>query len=220
MKTYIKLFLLLFSIGFTTNSIAQEKTQSDYPRYTIAVQPFYLLNGGLRVDFEKQLGNSKRWLQANISGFYLPHKDESSSTWETMNSDYDPFCKLNGLGIGFAYKSFFYRPSLYYSAGVSYTHYRVTYSDFDYFEFEEDGLKYYEYFQADHRQIFNKLTASLCLGIQSDVRKKMFFDTYLGIGFSHSFYDDRKRNYNDNVLGYGYRGFHVTGGVRIGFGIK
>ncbi|MFV0417625.1 MAG: hypothetical protein ACK5KT_02675 [Dysgonomonas sp.] len=217
MNRYMKRAVLFFFVIVATSIHAQYKNNMDnYPKYTIAVQPFYLLNGGLRFDFEKQLNSPKNWLQLSISGYHLPYQNSNWDWWETPNSNYDPISKLNGLGAGAAYKSIFYSTSVYYSAGLSYTHYRVTYSGADYHKFVEDGLTYYEYYRSDQKQIFNKLTASLCLGIQSTLNNLGFFDAYLGLGYSHSFYDASKRAFDDNQFGYGYRGLHVTGGVRFG----
>lgn len=217
MNRYLKQAVLFILVIVATGIHAQyTNNMENYPKYTLAVQPFYLDNGGLRFDVERQLNNPKNWLQLSISGFYLPHKNNRIEYWKTSNSDYESFNKLNGLGTGLAYKSIFYSTSLYYSAGLSYTHYRVTYSDSNYHRFMEDGLTFYEYYQSNQRQIFNKLTGSLCFGVQSSLNRIFFIDAYLGLGYSYSFYDEKKKPFNDNMYGYGYRGLHVTGGVRFG----
>lgn len=218
MNTYFKLIILILCLGFVSNANAQKKklNMDNFPKYTLAIQPFYMYNGGLRLDFEKQLDNPRNWLQLNIAGYYLPMRENSYEYWETPNSDFDNFSGLKGGGIGAAYKSIFYGTGIYYSAGLNYAHYRVSYPSFEFVKYQEDGLTFYEGRETTINQIFNKFTSSLCIGVQSSLNRTFFFDTYLGLGYSYSFYDKNKWAMNDNPWSFGHRGFHLTGGIRFG----
>ncbi len=215
---------IILSIILPYHAIAQKpeivkrNSIENYPKYTIAWQPFHMFDGKLKLDFEKQLNSPKNWLQISLSGSYLSMKAPlyNSYSWSTFQSNFDDFSKLNGFGGGIAYKSIFYSTCFYYSIGVNYAHNRVRYYDYDYFPYIEDDLSFYEYRKNLQRQIFNKLSTSICLGIQSNLNRTFFFDVYLGFGYSHSFYDESKRAFDDESLGFGYRGVFPSGGVRLG----
>lgn len=218
MNTYFKLIMLTLCLGFLSNANAQKKkpNMDDYPKYTLAVQPFHMFNGGLRLDFEKQLDSPKNWLQLSVSGYYLSHKNNSWDYWETPNSNFDKFSGLKGGGINAAYKSIFYGTSVYYSAGLGYTHYRVSYPGFEFIKYQEDGLTFYEGRETSANQNFNKISSNLCIGFQSRLNSTFFFDIYLGLAYSHSFYDKNKLAFDENPWGFGYSGLHFTGGLRFG----
>lgn len=218
MKIHYKLILLLCFTISALNAMAQKQDGAEkLPKYTISTEIFTLASGGLRLDFEKQLSSPKDWLQIHVNGYYLPYRNNKWDSWETLQSDSEPIDKLNGAGFGIAYKSFFYKDIIYYRAGVSYNHYRVKYSGYDYISFVEDGLTYYTYEEREWKQVFNKILPSLSLGIQSSLSNKIFFDAYAGVAYSASFYDKDKYAFDDNIFGYGYRGVTMTGGIRVGF---
>ncbi|MBB4035693.1 hypothetical protein GGR21_001588 [Dysgonomonas hofstadii] len=222
MKIHIKrtVFILLLSLSGSLmgQEVKKRNTLEGYPKYTIAVQPFHLMNGTLKLDFETQLKSPKNWLQLSISGSYLGTRDMYSSnySWSTFNSDFNDFSGLKGFGLGAAYKSIIYSTWLYYRAGVAYDHYRVKYPGFGYFPYIEDGLTYYEYHWTQQKQIFNKLSSSICIGMQSHFSNVLFFDAYIGIGYAYSMYDKDKRSFEEGMYGFGRRGAFLAGGVRIG----
>ena len=45
-------------------------TDEDYSKYTLAIQPFSLVNAGMRIDFEKRLRNKDEMLQLSLMGNY------------------------------------------------------------------------------------------------------------------------------------------------------
>jgi len=222
MKIYFELtvFILLLALSgsLAGQEVKKRNSLEGYPKYTIAVQPFHLMNGTLKLDFETQLKSPKNWLQLSISGSYLPKKDiyRAEYSWSNFNSDFNDFTGLNGFGVGAAYKSIIYSTWLYYSVGASYSHYRVRYAGYGYFPYIEDGLTYYEYYPAQQKQIFNKLSSSVCLGMQSHFSNTLFFDVYIGIGYAHSMYDENKRSFEEGMYGFGRRGTFLAGGLRIG----
>lgn len=223
MKKHISLILLiLFIISSGTidgQEIKKRNSIENYPKYTIAIQPWHLINGTLKIDFETQLNSPKNWLQVTVSGSYLKKKDlyPSGSLWSTFNSDFDDFHGLSGFGTGVAYKSIFYPTWFYYSIGVNYAYYNVHYPSYGFHPYVEDGLTYYDYYRRLEKQTFNKLSSSLCIGMQSNLNSDVFFDIYIGIGYAYSIYDKNKRAFDENIYGFGRRGTFFAGGVRFGF---
>lgn len=221
-KTILKIFTLAISLLAGPLLIAQDTIS--YPQYTVAIQPFYLADGGLRFDFEKQLGSPKQWLQLGIAGYYLSDKSNNPGDyWETISSGGDNIMSLKGAGIWINRKAFI--PSsrfVYISGGLSYKYLDVGYTGRGYIPYIEDGMQFYEYSDYKDNQVFNKVTGSLCLGLQTSLRYRIILDTYLGLGYTYSFYDEDKPSFNHDMFGYGYRGVTLIGGIRLGvtFGRK
>ena len=209
--------LMLTIIGTCSLKAQTNSAEDNSEKYIIAVQPFLLMNGGLRVDFETRLKNPKSWLQVSLTGYRLPYyNDDEWGGWENFNSDFDLFRELKGLGIGGAYKYLLYKDIFYASAGLSYTYFEVTYQGGYYNPYQEDGLTFYEYSRTDRRQYFNKLYSNICVGLQTYLSNALYGDAYIGLGYSYSFYDKEKAAFDDSIFGYGRRGLTVAGGVRIG----
>lgn len=201
----------------TLNPDAKGEIRKDgLPRYTIAVQPLILSNGGLKIDFEKRLKQSKNWLQLGLTGFYRPRYKGDHDGWENFNSDFDPLNKYNGFGVDVNFKHFFGSNFFWWSAGLGYTYHEVYYNTWGYDSYKEEGLTFYEYVEKEQRQVFNKVYPNISIGIQSSLRRLFFIDAFLGLGYAHSFYDKGKRAFDDNMFGYGFRGMRCHGGVRIG----
>jgi len=208
MKKNLLMFLCLFACCLVN---AQRKN-------TVALQPLYVFNGGLRLDVERQLASPSHWLQLSISGYYLPNQDDFYESWITSNSDFEEFNLLKGIGAGLAYKYFFYSNLLYSMPAISYNYYEVGYNGYGYFPYMEDGLTKYEYRLKDSNQYFNKLNGSLSAGFQTPLTRAFFFDCYLGIGYSYSSYKKDRIVFNkDNIFGFERRGLTVTTVIRLGF---
>jgi hypothetical protein len=198
------------------------------PRYAVSVEPFYLFNGGLRLNVEKRL-TPKEWLELNITGYHLPHSDirEDNFLWwsyeegghVTSNSDFTRFSGLNGFGIGGTYKYYFHS-TCFVSTNASYSYYDVEYPDWDYYPYKEDGLTFYEYELNSKHQNFNKLSGNVCIGVRSFFRHTFVLEFYGGVGYAYSFYNENKKSYDETVFGFGRRGFHPVFGMKVGFNIK
>jgi hypothetical protein len=222
-KFIVFLGLFLFSGLIRLNAQEQEKP---LPRYAVSIEPFYLYNGGLRLNIEKRL-DPKKWIELNITGYWLPYseiKDGYSSWadrggWYTSNSDFNEFTKLNGFGLGGTYKYYFYS-TCFLSAGASYTYYGVQYEDRIFSKYMEDGLPFYEYGLQNINQQFQKVTGNACIGAHSFFRHTYSMEFYGGIGYAHSFYDKDKRHFDETVFGFGHIGLYPMFGFKIGFNIR
>lgn len=229
MKT-LKILLLVVALTVSTSfASAQEEYSREYvlPKYTIAVQPLYLFNGGLRADFEKQLDSPGKWLQFHVSGFILPEKEIDyqnyrthyyyyDNSWGTFNSNFNDILGLYGFGLGSAYKYLFKHSSFYFSAGLNYNFYNVTYANYGLESFVEDGMTFYEYRYSPAVQNFHKFRPNANIGIQSSLSNLVFYDFYIGLGYAYSLYDKSKKAFDSTIFGYGYRGLTISGGFRIG----
>ena len=222
------LFILLcFCYLFPWSEVnAQDKQKM--PQYAVSVEPLHLINGGLRLNLEKK-GDQNDWLEMSLTGYLLPHRDMQAihrNWWDqdiggysTANTDFDWISGLHGLGAGAAYKHYFPGTHCMISTGLSYNWYNVEYPGYDFQRYVEDGLPLYHYTLIYEHQSFQKLAVHVTGGIRTFFRHKFFMEFYGGIGYTHSFYDSNKRNFNDTMFGYGYRGVYLTAGVKIGLNL-
>jgi len=225
---YRKIFIVLLLCCLCPAVCLQAQTKEEKTaQYAFSFEPAHLYNGGFRVNLEKQL-RSTDWIELNLTGYYLPHKDAEvtdsyyywgGNSYMTSNSDFDSFLGLAGLGIGITYKSFFHRNLRVYPA-FSYNWYNVEYAGYDYYSYNEDGLTFYDYKWADTKQSFHKLAAHVSLGVRSSLERSFFVEPYFGMGYAYSFYDKNKRHYNETMFGFGHRGLFLTAGIKLGFNIR
>jgi hypothetical protein len=187
------------------------------PRYAISLEPLYIANCGLRMNFEYRPAK-KHSLELSLMPYYFPGDDDDYGNI-IANSTFDDFYSLAGLGAGFGYKYYF--ASLFFiSPNISYTRYNVKYHGLEYNQFEEDGLKYYYYGKTLVKQSFDKFTACITLGSRTPYRRAFFIEYYAGIGLAHSIYDTNKKAYDELMFGYGYSGVYLTTGIKLAFNIR
>ncbi|MDR1624160.1 MAG: hypothetical protein LBS04_04215 [Tannerellaceae bacterium] len=220
------LLLTAVCILFPREAGAQNETEKTF-RHSLAVQPFYWLNNGFRIDYERQLTNPSHWLQLSAIGYYVEDENSLWNAW-WMQSDF-PLNEAWGAGLEVNYKYFplrnreyfpFRSREVYVSGGLSSSHFNVNYNteSIRYLSYVENGLTYYEpqWEQYETSQYFNRIGTNLCAGVQSRPTKRFLIDGYIGIGYIYSFYGKDKYPYNDsNKLSY--RGLTLTAGLRIGF---
>ena len=208
------------------------RKEGPLPKYTLAVQPLFLSNGGLKIDVERRLNSPDDWLYFSVSSYYRGKYDGRYDGrydrkydgehdgryygWENFNTNFTPVNRFHGYGLEMAYKRYFPRTKAYWSAGLSYTYHNVYYADWVYALFEKDGLIFCEYMETEVKQTFNKLLPNVCVGAMTSLHSRVFLDVYAGIGYSYSFYDKDKKPFNKSVFEYGYRGIRPLGGIRVG----
>ena len=184
------------------------------------MQPHYLFNGGLRVDFEKQI-KPKQWLLASVKGYYLPHTDFDDDTWWSFFTDnsYGDITGLNGFGIELGYKRTLLPRTdiLYLSGGLSYGYFDGQYYGTKYISYIENGLTFDEPRFGEINQYFNRLGANACFGIQTQPKHRFCVDGYIGIGYNYSFYNKNKQAFDEEMYTAGYRGLSLITGIRLGF---
>ena len=219
--------IILFLCILFNSSMLMAQTEVAKPRYAISLEPFYLCNGGLRLNLEKKL-QSNNWMEVNLSGYSLPHSDMQPSYSYgrdlgghlVSNADFTRISGLKGLGIGGSYKHYFYYPFFFVNSGINYTWYKVESPLYDYVLYQEDGLNYYDYTWTYKHQQFHKLTAQVALGLRTSSKYQFFLEHFVGLGYAYSFHDNNQPNYSKTMLGYGYRGLYLTIGLKIGLNIR
>ncbi|MDR3219872.1 MAG: hypothetical protein LBU22_13025 [Dysgonamonadaceae bacterium] len=215
---YIPLLFLCLQ-GLSGNLPAQT-AEKPLPRYGFSIEPLYLYNGGLRINAEKRL-TEKEWFELNITPYYLPlaEYDYDYGAWYTINSGFEYFSKLQGIGVGGSYK-YYFSPLFFINPGVSYTFYKVKYSDTDFYPYQEDGLTYYSFERRQLSQIFNKFNLSFYIGGRTPFKRSFFVEYFVGAGQSFSSYKSGKKTFDDTMFGFGYTGLYLTTGVKLGFNIR
>ncbi|MDR2129812.1 MAG: hypothetical protein LBP56_01360 [Odoribacteraceae bacterium] len=208
MKTLFKILSCGLLLAATLPASAQWE-----PRYTVAWQPFYAINGTARFDFEARI-KERKWLQASLFAHAVTNKEDEE--WVFLSGGED-LSRLRGMGLGLAYKYFFHR-WFYGSAGITYNNYRVRYTDDVIRSYREDGLTFHEYLtDQEVQQHFDKFSTSWTIGLQSTLRHVFFVDLFVGLGYAYSFYDEAKKPYDDGPFSFGHCGLFPTGGLRFGF---
>ncbi|MDR0505908.1 MAG: hypothetical protein LBH32_03690 [Dysgonamonadaceae bacterium] len=212
--------LLLSGIFLSMNA---QNPEIHLPRCAVSFEPLYLLNSGLRVNFEYR-STAEHAFELSLIPYYAKEIDEDTHDDLTIhhvnvNSGFREFNSLSGLGTGLGYKYYF--ASLFFiNPNISYTRYNVKYEGWEFKQFKEDGLTYYSYEQTLIKQPFDKFTVCMTLGGRSSYRHAFFVEYYAGIGLAHSIYDINKKKYNESMFGYGYSGIYLSTGIKIAFSIQ
>ncbi len=214
---------------------------SDIQRYTIAVNPFYLISGGLKFDFEYELKTGK-WIQTSLIGYYAPDRENENSYWwgdgygnnrYSFVSGFDNYYSMWGVGASALYKHVWSRRGWYYSTGITLEYFNVKQMRSGYKPYQEEGLAglyFYEASISPYAMSFVKPTATFNFGKHIAIAPVCFLDLYIGVGFSYSIYDQDKHfghisDYDgeiyyepeyDGMYGFARRGFVFNAGFRFG----
>ena len=222
-----KLFIIaLFMCCLFPSILLQAQTKKALPRHAISVEPLYLLNGGLRLNLEKKLSPTD-WIELNLTGYWLPHRDldpnyygdQHTGGYWISNADFHRISKLSGFGIGATYKYYLFSFFMI-NPSLSFTRYNVESSVYDFVPYKEDGLNFYEYIWTYKQRPFHRLTSQFTISLRTPSKNPFFLEHYVGFGYAYSFYDKSTLNYNQTMFGYGYRGYIITLGLKLGFNMR
>jgi hypothetical protein len=230
MKHY--LFLFLTALLAAGSLPAQEQAPKQRPaflrpvpeqsrRYTIAFELLSpnVLNNGIRLSFEKRIGQSRSWWQVAPSWHYLSY-DKQSVVWMVGNQDTEASIHgLKGAGLSVHYKLFFDTPEYFYcKGGAAWQFVNVAYAGREWGSYREDGLTFYTYEWVEKTQHLNNVGLQLSAGLQSSIkRNRLFIDAGVGVGYTHSFREAGKQAFDNHPYNFGYSGFLFLFDVRIGF---
>ena len=186
-------------------------------RYTIAIRPLYLLNNGIKLDFEFELPRKGSWLQIDgiirlntfDDNYYVSHCWEAGDNW---------FTKLNGFGIGAYYKTYFRANGWYYDIGVLLNYYGVDKPGIISENYVEDGLTFLRYDRKMIHWNFVKPSLNFNIGKQFALTQTLFLDVFGGIGYTYSIHSAETYKYfaSYDPRAFSYSGLYVSGGFRIG----
>jgi len=198
MKKYL-LLSLLFLLFFNVYPQEEKNKETIY-----SFLPQYLINRGIRIDIEKQIG-PRHYLQI-CPQFYLSEKDE-----DNFALDKNKFSYLIGGGLNIYHKIFtfedFKKYGLYLSYGLSYNYFNIEYIDYS----GEVGVSAVGN--------IHKVGGDLIIGYQFFFREVVSLDVFTGLGTRYSYMDagsaDTDR-FNTGYFGYNYTGNILLLGLRIG----
>lgn len=218
LKTYLKaqLIIVLFcSMAFL--STAQEESRS----VIISGVPQYVINRGLRIDFEKKLPMNRQWLILSPQ-YYMGWVDRTSDNFQTQNPTTDGD-SLFGFGLDISHKIFLVQRDLpkggYFSYGLSFNHFTLGYKEFSWVEVKENGLVFQVNKLTEFKDVINKFGFNTTIGIQGILVDYIIYDLYIGLGARYSFIQQGlpgSRDYNQYYWDYGYSGPLLLLGARIG----
>ncbi|MDR2388358.1 MAG: hypothetical protein LBD89_01040 [Tannerellaceae bacterium] len=208
--------VLLLCLLIHPRAEAQETLPKSY-KNTLAFQPLYWVNNGLRIDYERQLKTPAQWLQLSAIGYYVEGNDTFWTLWDTTRDIHNAW----GAGMEANYKYFPFGRIFYVSGGVSAARFVVKYDRIipGYTSYEEEGLRYWEplWESVDESQRFTRFGTNFYAGVQNRASHHFLIDVYAGFGRLYSLYD-KEKYYPDNDLNtLSYRGVSLTLGFRIGF---
>ncbi|MDR0726336.1 MAG: hypothetical protein LBF59_10080 [Prevotellaceae bacterium] len=210
--------VMTLSTGAAQNGYSLEERYPHLKKnYTIAVHPFYLFNGGMRLDLEKRIKHTPAWVQIGLIGHMLSRETGYYNHWALISGDEVNY--LLGGGLDLNYKRFLNKKeSFYFAGGCSYSHYNIEHTGKSLRSYTEDGLKYYTYDYGNLKKKIDKLGLSAFIGYQSP-RPTFLFDIFAGIGYRHSFRKDNDtESFNNSMVALGYKGTVFVAGIR--FGVK
>ena len=197
-------------------------------KFTFAMQPMQLFNSSLRYDFEFRLGKGPGWLQLGPAFYYVPdnnanyHYDRPYYYSNTFGLQRDePYSEAKGMGIDLNYKHFLdVRRSFYMAVGLSYARFDIQYWGQVWEDYIEDGLKYHTFVDGRHTQQIDRFGVNHFVGYQIPARSAFLFDVFGGYAVRFSSSDENKPAFDSYMFSYGYTGFLLTMGIRIGFGVR
>lgn len=193
-----KTILVLIVVLFITNLKAQD--EKNY-KNKIYIVPTYLINSGLKLDFEHQIGSSNaNWLVLGPQFYYKDIADREFRDFRGINEG-----NLLGGGIDISYKHFLSVNGLtgnsYYQIGLSSQHFKI----------EDTGSV------LEQSIVLNKLGSQFIIGYQLKDSERLCFDFYTGLGFRYTF--DKSENEMSNDFSQFSWDFGYTGPIFL-FGIK
>ncbi len=205
------------------NWLPEEETPQ---RFTIAVRPYQFFNSGFKADFEFELSTAGQWLQFSLAGYHKPQYDYYGPVtrynyryegWENLLSGYHPFEKMTGAGVGAAYKRMFSDNGWYWSAGMNFNFYDVSYKERGYYMFYEDDMQFFEETIQMERSQFYKLVFNVNIGKHFALSRNLFLDTYIGLGYERTFIGGYDTGSFNNMCAFGYSGLCFNSGLRLGW---
>jgi hypothetical protein len=190
-----------------------DKDKNHHARLTFAFQPTQmLLTQTFRTDAEIRLGKSRGWLQLGVN---VPFTTDV--IWD--DDDYDN-PSIKGVGLDLNYKYFLSR-YFYVAGGLSWNYYNISYDDWGWFKFKEDGVEYQEYKRSSFDQTINRFGFNTLCGFQKISRHGFLCDVYMGLTPQKGFFSHPdSRKFDSSIYSRGYTGCVFMFGIRIGSGVK
>jgi len=217
MKKYIVCLVVFFDIA--QFGLAQDNSSQapfDGFKQAVSIVPQYAAISGLRIDYERKLKDGNRWVLFSPQ-IYLD------------NNGYDSYDKVKGFGLNIFYKKFLHlserknknglsRTTVYFATGPTYQHFSLSIIEQVPSEFIELGVTYFQFIESEIKTPINKFGANADFGIQFTF-SNFILDFYGGVGLRYAIDKDGNMAdfFNDDWTDFGYSGFLLDGGIRLGF---
>ncbi len=217
-----KIVLLIICITLFSSIKAQDQTGIAQNKFQLALVPQYLINNGMRIDFEYIFKNPKHVLLISPQFYY----DKNDINYDQYQANYyeDEYEQLNGYGAGLHHKiavSTVKTWTFYFTYGVEYAHFTINNKRWEWVSTTEEGMEYLKYELIDIEQNTDRFRFDLYMSIQYNYAKNMFFDFYMGMGAVYSLNkmnpDFVKSLFQDKMYGYAFNGMYLPIGFRFGF---
>jgi len=229
----VALFAVSLQIHAQQTSVSTENTRYAHTqkKMTFAIQPFQFVNNSIRYDIEIRLGKGPGWLQFGPAFYYRSFNSKEKPNYYYQgdlfyDSGYswgwrESYSGLKGAGLDLNYKHFLdARRSFYFGIGLSYTNLNIKYWSQGLEDYAEDGLQYFEYKQHYQIQHIDRFGFNNFIGYQIPSRHAFLFDVFGGYALRFTNCDENKPAFDAYMYSYGYNGFVLQVGIRIGFGIR
>lgn len=218
--------LLLLSFedyGQTANNSGETKASNTI--INLSVQPLFLLNNAIKLDADIQPTQHRLKYIGGLE-FYTGRTNLLYQSRSFLNDETDD--KISGFGINLAAKHLIGKAkkansSYYISPGITYRRLTLTAVGPMFYSYEENGLEYYNYGDAEKSFNLNPLMVYANVGYQATFDNLFFLDLFIGVAqkfVARNEELDLIRNYRFNPYGFNYHGFLIQGGIKLGVKIK
>ncbi len=219
-RIFILSLLFLFTFSISEKSFSQADTAKN--SFQIGFVPQYIINHGVRIDFEPTFKQGKQSLQFSPQFYY----DENNVYYSDYPSYYyseQEYEKIVGYGAGLHHKiyiQFIKKWKIYVSYGGEYVRFTMDYKSWQWVDYTEEGLNYLSYELVDVKQNTDRIRADISMGVQLNYVDNLFLDFYIGDGGVYSLNDmnptSAKPIINDGMYDYAYTGIYIPIGFRFG----
>ena len=185
------------SIGKKIDSASIDRSKA------ISFQLLYLLNGGMRIDYDMRLKAPNQWLTIGPQFYYIA-KEGKTFIHENVS-----FEEITGFGLDLQYRYYLsggYHPKDgYIGGGITYQYHNA--------EFPLNGR------EDTYNQSINKGGVNFILGYQVISRNHILMDFYGGVGYRNSWYNANNGDIqyiSERSWDFGYNGVLFLLGIRFG----
>jgi hypothetical protein len=187
---------------------------------TISIVPTCFFNLGYRLDGEFKL-KGRHWLLFAPQYFMGTRINDVFVNDVNGNVEY----KIEGYGAELYHKIFLQKVDkpfgAYVAWGLKYHQINISFEDYTWQKFTDNGLEYYEYVYKKVEEKLDRYGLNIIFGYQKDIfQQKMLIDFYIGYGLHFNnvtMSDDTVDEvYRDYFWQYGYNGPHPVLGIRLG----
>lgn len=218
---YIPVYFLILILPIQNSAAQSLRIVDPFPGYRQAVflAPQYVAISGIRVDYERKLRKGHQWIV--IAPQY--YSDQNG---------YEDFDSFTGYGINMYFKRFLShsvrvndnglpRTNVYFATGPAFQNFAMRSTEEVPEEFIDNGVTYIRYSQNEVKTRIYKTGLNADFGVQI-ITDRFSIDFYGGVGLRLAFDENGEimDYFNEYWIDFGYTGFLLNGGIRLGFMVR